>query len=85
MPQIYSRMIIYQNLTSVSDITQAEKSWVSRLQNPKLATIGQGTDHERPFGTPPRQLSGHIVAHEVAHHRDIPNFCIRVISDTYRN
>ncbi len=27
---------------SASDITQAEKSWMSRLRNPKLATIGQG-------------------------------------------
>ena len=27
--------------TSASDITQAEKSWMSRLLNPKLATIGQ--------------------------------------------
>ncbi len=26
---------------------QAEISWVSRLRNPKLATIGQGTVHER--------------------------------------
>ncbi len=28
---------------SVSDIMQAEKSWVSLLRNQKLATKGQGT------------------------------------------
>ncbi len=35
------------NFSSLSDIMQAEKSWVSRLRNQKLATIGQGTVHER--------------------------------------
>ena len=33
------------------------------------------------IGTPPRQLSGNIVAQEVALHWDTPNICVCVISD----
>ncbi len=32
--------------SSVSDMTQAEKSWMSRLRKPKLATIGHGRVYE---------------------------------------
>ena len=34
---------IYKEGTSASDITQTEKSWMSRLRNPKLATTVQGS------------------------------------------
>ena len=47
-------------------------------------SASQNSGHPRPLGTHPRQLSGHIVAQEVARHRDTPNFCVRVISDIYR-
>ncbi len=34
-------------MASVAAITQAEKSYMSRLRNQKLATTGQGTVYER--------------------------------------
>ncbi len=57
--------------SSASDITQAEKSWMSRLRNPKLATTVQ--------------LSWPIVAGFGLRHRDTPKFCVRVIFDIYLN
>ncbi len=55
-------------LSSASDITQVEKSWMSRLRNPKRATIGRG---------------GCMYSFGVAHYRDTPKFCVRVIFDIY--
>ncbi len=46
-----TRLVGWQE-SSVSDIMQAEKSWVSQLHNPKRATIGQGTAQSEVWSSP---------------------------------
>ena len=77
---------------SVSHITQVQQFWHPITLSPYLIShscLGLGTLPRQlclyplPLALSPRQLSGPIVAREVARHRDTPKFCVRVIFDIY--